>query len=998
MILYEKGTTDFTKNGLGYLTDVLNAKVVEELNGEYSLTFDYPTKSIQSNELIEGRLVKCKVSDGTQQCFIIKNIVKSYDKMTITCSHLFYLLLDDLAEDIYPQNLSPKPFLDWILQRANYNLPFTTTSDVSIQKTGRYIRRNIVDIILGKEDNSMVNLFGIEIKRNNFNIALNSRVGADRGEKLIYGKNITGINITTDANSIYTRIMPVGYDGLLLPEKYVDAPNINDYPYPKIAIFEFDDIKYDPEDEKAYHTLEDAYDALREQVEILYDNGVNLPQINVKVDWLELSKTEEYKQYSALERVSLGDTIHAEIFGLNYTTRVIKTTYNPLTDLIEQFEIGTFQPTFATEMNNYEIELQKINPASILDDAKADATSLITQAMGGYVYKTNNELYIMDNEDPNQAVHVWRWNINGLGYSSTGINGTYGLAMTMDGQIVADFITTGVLTTSVIQGYDSLTTQVSNNTGQISVLTQSVGELNSKIQDIADITTSGESSYAIVNLDNVNESQPIMIKVYPNMSNISYLYPRNNLFPSDTLYMPQRTIQFKNTSTNEYFYYELFDDLLFYDENTYDEFYWDFDTQTIQITKRCEYNADGSVGVLDNEQVLTRPFPTEEEFYLSTGNYEIRLLGYSYGYIKVRAMASNIYTAQFATRSELSQTAGNIRTEVAAQYATKTEAQQLNSKIDQTATSITSSVSATYETKTNAETNYEALSSSITQTATSINQQVSQKVGNNEIISKINQTPETITIDANKINIYGMITAINNDGSTTINGNKITTGTITSNQVNSSIITTSNFSAQNINAGKITSGTLTSRAINNGSGTFSVTTGGYLTAVSGKFGQWTLNNTGLSSNDCHIYPSQLGFRASNGTGGFVSQPWWKVGLAAQLASDKRLKENIKNLDYKYDKFFDELKPITFSWKDKEQFDDKSHIGFIAQDIEKSLNNNNLDLNVVFKGKHEKYLNIDKRELIALNTWQIQMLKQQVKMQQEQIDLLKEEIEKLKGGK
>lgn len=992
MILYEKGTTDFTKNGLGYLTDVLNAKVVEELNGEYSLTFDYPTEAIKSNELIEGRLVKCKVSDGTQQCFIIKNIVKTYDKITITCSHLFYLLLDDLAEDIYPQNLSPKPFLDWILQRANYQLPFTTTSDVSVQKTGRYIRRNIVDVILGKEDNSMVNLFGIEIKRNNFNIALNSRVGADRGEKLIYGKNITGINITTDANSIYTRIMPVGYDGLLLPELYVDAPNINDYPYPKIAIFEFSDIKYDPEDEKAYHTLSDAYDALREQVEILYDNGVNLPQINVKVDWLELSKTEEYKQYSALERVSLGDTIHAEIFGLNYTTRVIKITYNPLTDLIEQFEIGTLQPTFATEMNNYEIELQKINPASILDDAKSDATSLITQAMGGYVYKTNDELYIMDNEDPNQAVHVWRWNINGLGYSSTGINGTYGLAMTMDGQIVADFITTGVLTTSVIQGYDSLTTQVSNNTGQISVLTQSVGELNSKIQDIADITTSGESSYAIVNLDNVNESQPIMIKVYPNRNNISFLYPRNNLFPSDSLYMPQRTIQFKNTSTNEYFYYEIFDDLLFYDETHYDEFYWDYDSQIVQITKRCQYNADGSVGLLANEQVLTQTFPTPEEFYLSTGNYEIRLLGYNYGYLMVRAMASNIYTSQFATHSELSQTAGNIRTDVAAQYATKTEAQQLNSKIDQTATSITSSVSATYETKEDAETNYEELSSSITQTATSITQQVSQKVGNNEIISKINQTPETITIDANKINIYGMITAINNDGSTTIDGSRITTGTITANQVNSSIITTSNFSAQNINASKITSGTLTSRAINNGSGTFSVTTGGYLTAVSGKFGSWTLNGTGIYSNNAQIYPNYLGYRV-NGTGEFVAAAWWRIGQAA--SSDKRLKKNINHLEDKYNTFFDELKPISFEWK---KGDNKKHIGFIAQDVKKAIDNNELDLDLVYKDENDDYLRLEKQEIIALNTWQIQLLKEQVKMQQQEIEMLKKEIENLKGGK
>ena len=973
MILYEKGTTDFSRNGLGFLNNVISAKITEELNGDYSLTFDYPLNELLSNELLEERIVKCRVSDGTNQCFIIKNVVKTYEKMTISCSHLFYLLLTDLAEDIYPQNLSPKPFLDWILARANYVLPFTTTSDVSVQKTGRYVRKNIVEVILGEQNNSMVNLFGIEIKRNNWNIALNSRIGADRGEKLLYGKNITGINLTIDTNEMYTRIMPIGFDGLMLPEKYIDADNIEDYPYPKIGIFEFSEIRYDPNDSEAYHDIEDAYTALRNAVAELYANGVNQPKINIKINWLELSKTEEYKQYSNLERVELGDTIHAEIFGLNYTTRVIKTIYNPLNDRVEQFEIGTFQPSYASQMNKYEFDLQSINPASILEEAKDNATSLITSAMGGYVYKTNNELYIMDTDNPSTAVHVWRWNINGLGYSNNGINGPYGLAMTMDGQIVADFITTGVLTTSVIQGYDSLTTQVGNNTGQISVLTQSVGEINSKIQDIADITTSGESTYAIVNLENVNESQPIMIKVHPTLTNISYLYPRANLYPSDNLYMPTRTIQFKNTTTNEIFTYEIFDDLLFYDENTYDEFYFDYDNEIVQITKRCEYAADGSVVVKASEVIETTPFPSESQLYLSTGNYEIRLLGYNYGYIMIRAMASNIYTAQFATRSEVSQTASQIRSEVAGEYATKNELETTNSSITQTANSITSQVAQTYETKQNAEENYQSLNSTITQTASSISSVVSQKVGKTEVISSINQSAEDITISANKVNISGVITAINNDTSTTINGGKISTGsitaskiasnTITSNQVNSSIITTSNFSAQNISASRIRSGSLTSTNV--------------------KIGSWNINGTGILSSNAQIYPDYLGYKP-NGSGGFVAQQWWRV---AQGLSDKTLKKNIKNLEGNFDKFFDDLKPVSFKWKQAQN--DKTHIGFIAQDVQEAEKNNDLDLDLVYKT--DDLLNLDIKELIALNTWQIQKLKKENKE-------LKEEIEKLKKGK
>lgn len=976
MILYEKGTTDFSRNGLGFLNNVISAKITEELNGDYSLVFNYPLNELLSNELIEERIVKCKVSDGTNQCFIIKNVVKTYEKMTITCSHLFYLLLTDLAEDIYPQELSPKPFLDWILARANYVLPFTTTSDVSIQRTGRYVRKNLVEVILGEQENSMVNLFGIEIKRNNWNIALNSRVGADRGEKLLYGKNITGINLTIDTNEMYTRIMPVGYDGLLLPEKYIDADNIEDYPYPKIGIFEFSDIRYDPDDESAYHTLEEAYTALRNAVAELYDNGINQPKVNIKINWLELSKTEEYKHYSNLERVELGDTIHAEIFGLNYTTRVIKTIYNPLNDRIEQFEIGTFQPSYASQMNKYEFDLQKINPASILEEAQSNATNLITQAMGGYVYKTNSELYIMDTNNPSTAVHVWRWNINGLGYSSTGINGPYGLAMTMDGAIVADYITTGTLRTSVIQGYDSLTAQVRNNAGQIATLTLDVGELNSKIQDIADITTAAESEYAEVQLLNVNESQPIQIKIHPmNNKNISYLYPRDNLYPSDSLYMPNRIIRFTNTTTTEVFDYEIFDDLLYYDADNYDEFYLDYDSNVVQITKNCEYDSSGNVVLKSTPLVETTSFPTIAELTLSTGNYTITLPGYNAGYLSVRCMASNIYTSQFATISELSQTASNIRTEVSGEYATKTELQTVSSSITQTADSITSQVAQTYETKIDAQTNYTSLNSTITQTANQISSVVATKVGNDEIISKINQTPEEITISANKVNISGVITAINNNTTTTISGGKIATGsitagkiasnTITSSQVNSSIITTSNFSAQSINASKITSGSITSS---------NVKVGGWTMSSDRMYGTW-------NGKKYSIRP----YGVANDTDGYAAS--WSNIIAG--VSDKNLKNNIKKIDDTYNKFYDDLKPVSFYFNEG-IIDNKKHFGFIAQDILESQKLINEDLSMVEKPKESKYYNLDKREIIALNTWQIQMLKKEIKELKEEIQKLKEE--------
>lgn len=483
MNIYSAGTTDFNNNGLGFLTDTINASIVDELNGDYELTIEYPIKGHLSEHLVEHNYIKSRVADGTKQLFVITNIEKNYNTIVITAKHIFYELLFNMVEDVYPQDLNGTAFLERILNNTQYPTNFTAYSDISSTATARYVRKNPVECILGA-DNSMVQRFGGELKRDNYTINFLSRVGADYGLKAMFGKNITGIDININTDETYTRIMPLGYDSLMLPEKYIDSPLIDNYPFPRIGLIKFEDIKYDPEDEEAYHTEEEAYQALRNEVAKLYANGIDKAQISISIDWIELSKTDQYKDYANLERVNLGDTIHATILGVDFETRVKRTVYNPLNDRVEEFEIGTIQASLASTMNSMREQIQELNPTSILQTAQENATNLITQAMGGYVYKTNNELYIMDTDNPTTATRVWRWNINGLGYSSTGINGPYGIAMTMDGSIVADYITTGVLRTSVIEGYDSLITQVSSQGTEIS---NNYQELLSKFDGLATV-------------------------------------------------------------------------------------------------------------------------------------------------------------------------------------------------------------------------------------------------------------------------------------------------------------------------------------------------------------------------------------------------------------------------------------------------------------------------------------------------------------------------------
>lgn len=107
---------------------------------------------------------------------------------------------------------------------------------------------------------------------------------------------------------------------------------------------------------------------------------------------------------------------------------------------------------------------------SVYEQAVNKATELITEFNGGYVIKKSGELFIADNEDLDKAQHIWRWNINGLGYSSTGINGPYGTAITMNGKIVADFITAGTMSADRILGGTLRAGGTNNGNGTIQVL------------------------------------------------------------------------------------------------------------------------------------------------------------------------------------------------------------------------------------------------------------------------------------------------------------------------------------------------------------------------------------------------------------------------------------------------------------------------------------------------------------------------------------------------
>lgn len=435
--MYSNKEKDFDNNGIVVLNECKSFFTTEKLNGEYEVEFEYPI-DLQGkwSYIVEDNIVKN--SEG--QLFRIYNKVKTLIGIRANARHIFYDLLDNFLEDVRPTNTTGVDALDWVLTHTQYPHRFISTGNVEGNKTRYFIRKNVVEAIMGED--GIINTWGGELVRDNFSIKLLQERGTDRGVLVSYGKNIKGIEESIDIDGICTRLMPKGKDGLLITEKYIDSPYIDKFSHPKIKMVEFSEIEEEDELRKAAK-------------EYMINNKIDIPIANYKIDFVELSKTEEYKNYSILEKVDIGDivTIRHTRLGIDLKAKVIGIKKNDLNKRIEKIELGSFKDNIANSINNsiQEVKKEIENNKNVLEDAIGRATDKINNTLGGYVIKRNGELLIMDTEDIYTASKVWRWNKGGLGYSSNGYNGPYKTAITQDGEIVADFVTTGVLNAVLIK-------------------------------------------------------------------------------------------------------------------------------------------------------------------------------------------------------------------------------------------------------------------------------------------------------------------------------------------------------------------------------------------------------------------------------------------------------------------------------------------------------------------------------------------------------------------
>ncbi|HEM4042311.1 TPA: phage tail protein [Streptococcus suis] len=380
--LYAADESLFEHNGLGILdNDLKKCHVEEELNNLYTLTALYPLGAKFGKSIRNGMIIKAPTPNG-DQLFRIYQSKPSMGMLEVHAFHVFYDLAFNFIEDTNIVSKSGQAWLQQLSQNTQYRHPFTFFSDISTVAGSRVVRKNCVEILLNTSlDNSFVNRFGGEILRDNFKVYFNRAIGENRGFKIRHKKNLKGYTANIDDKSVITRIMPIGFDGLLLPEKYVDSPRISDYPFPRIGKVEVD-VKAavgENADAKDAIPLNEAHAKMRSLVREQF-GLIDVPTCSYEIDFVELSKTKEYADFQNLETVRIGDTVtvsHDED-GFYVEAKVIRYEYDSLAGSLLRIEAGQFESRSSNNSINQQRSIEQQ-----LEDVKIETSNMVQVAANG---------------------------------------------------------------------------------------------------------------------------------------------------------------------------------------------------------------------------------------------------------------------------------------------------------------------------------------------------------------------------------------------------------------------------------------------------------------------------------------------------------------------------------------------------------------------------------------------------------------------------------------
>ena len=462
-VLYAANTADFSSFGIGVLTDTISCEVTEERNGVFECLLKYPVSGQHYGLITKECIIKAKPNDtATDQAFRIYRITKPLNGIVmIYGQHISYDLANVPVMPFSTESRSPQLILSQLLAG---DTRFTGWTDYSDAKAFSVTQPKSVRACLGGTEGSMLSKWYGEFEWDNFTVKFHSHRGQKTGVVIEYGKNLTALEQDEDNSGVYTALLPYavytpeGSD----TETVVTLPEVT-LPIVTSEIIRDKTLIMDFTDQFGSDTVI-TEEALRTKASSHINAnplGTTIP--TVKVSFEPLWKQPEYS--ALLERVNLCDTvtIRHSLLGVSVSAMVIETVYDTLAERYKSISLGQSKSSMITTISEVQSTVDKVESTvgrfpKLLQTAIGKATGLITGQSGGYVVIHTGEengqpyeLLILDAPSIDEAVNVWRWNVGGLGFSHNGYNGPYETAITADGQIVADFITSGSLVANIIK-------------------------------------------------------------------------------------------------------------------------------------------------------------------------------------------------------------------------------------------------------------------------------------------------------------------------------------------------------------------------------------------------------------------------------------------------------------------------------------------------------------------------------------------------------------------
>lgn len=485
-ILYSGSETSFTSNGLGRLTDIIECTCTEERNGIYEVEFTYPVTGKFYQQMVN--MVEAHATGNWNNCGVIgcihddRHDIQPFDLYSVSspidgvatfnAHHISYRLGREIVVPF--SATSAADAISQLPLKIKGGSLFTFWTDKATGGSMELKHPENVRNILGGQEGSILDSFGTgEYEFDKFAVKLYQNRGVNTGATIRYGKNMTDITRDIDSSGSYNAVAPYWTgqvtdestqetrDAIVyLSEVFVKAPDVTGDPI--VAAL---DVSGDFQEIPTQNELK------ARALQYLNENKPWVPKDNIKVSFVQLWQTEEYKDVAILQRLSICDQINVYYEALGVVAEeqeVIRVVYNVLLERYDEMELGEPETSLASSLSSetmaqFESELEKAKKAavtsSMLQAAIKHATDLITGGLGGHVVFTLNadgkpeEILIMDTDDPNTAVNVWRFNKNGLGHSHNGYNGPFSdVALTADGAINAALITTGTMLANIIKG------------------------------------------------------------------------------------------------------------------------------------------------------------------------------------------------------------------------------------------------------------------------------------------------------------------------------------------------------------------------------------------------------------------------------------------------------------------------------------------------------------------------------------------------------------------